>query len=109
MIPESGSALTAVDPAWDSLTPSLSLCRSPAHSLSLSIKINKYTVLKKASVKPQDFHGGCHLATIFANKEPPVFLELHYLTCLHHFFTPAQDQPELRHFLVAMPWPSLQR
>ena len=36
----SGSVLS-VEPAWDSLSPSLSLCPSPAHVLSLCLKINK--------------------------------------------------------------------
>ena len=42
--PTSGSVLTAqsLEPASDSVSPSLSLCLSPAHALSLSVsKISK--------------------------------------------------------------------
>ena len=43
--PASGSVLTArsLEPALDSMSPSLSLCPSPVHALSLSVpkKINK--------------------------------------------------------------------
>ena len=37
---ESGSVLTSqsLEPAKDSVSPSLSLCHSPAHALSLSLK-----------------------------------------------------------------------
>ena len=48
--PASSSVLTAqsLEPASDSVFPSLSLCTFPAHVLSLSIsKINKYLKIKK--------------------------------------------------------------
>ena len=46
--PHIGSVLTAqsLEPASDSVSPSLSLCPSPAHALSLSLK-NKYTLRKQ--------------------------------------------------------------
>ena len=41
--PMSGSVLTAqsLEPASDSVSPSLSLCPSPAHALSLSLSLSK--------------------------------------------------------------------
>lgn len=65
-------------------------------------------MVEKADVRLQDFHRGWHSGTVFANKEPPLCLELHHLTCLHHFFffvIPAQGQLESRCFLAAEPWP----
>ena len=49
--PTLGSGLTAqsLDPALDSVSPSLSLCSSPTHALSLSLK-NKPT-FKKLKIK----------------------------------------------------------
>ena len=54
--PASGSVLTAqrLEPALDSLSPSLSLCLSPAHALSLSLTKKKKKKKKKKNIKKKE-------------------------------------------------------